>query len=262
MVCFRALSFRVAAALFIVVFAYAPAQSAKADTIYQETFPNTSTTNANLALSSAGWAAYGSTTCTDYSNNTGDYSVTYYNGCGSTAGFAFVKPGLSGRVLAYTSEFSSIDLSSYNSLAFSWYQNVASTSMASQLAVEIAGVWYVSAATYANSTSGSGDQFFAGALQKSPSLSSITNWYVLTVTPGSVLSVGTTAVSLPTTGAIVAAGLYATGGDSSNASFRFDNFTISGTAVPEPDVLTLLAAAALSLIAYARRKRKNQIQDV
>lgn len=252
----RKLGNRLAAILTIGLVVAGFASSAGADTLYTEYFPNASP-GINLSMNAVGWNTYISSSCTDVSS-TGN-NVAGANGIGGVGGFGYYKPAdyTGGIALASTSttEFSAIDQSKYSSLTFSWYLSVGATSAKSQLAVDVGGTWYVSKDVFQNSDT----VLFAdgGVNKKSLTLSSASGWYQLTVSPGSSLAVGTTLYeSLPTDN-IVAAGLLGTGtATSPSPSIRFDNFEISGTAIPEPTSLILLGMAILGLVAYAWRKSK------
>jgi hypothetical protein len=243
----RLLGCRMAAALFVLS---ALAQSVRAETIYQETFPNSSGSNATLA--SVGWFGYAGTTSTVITNDSTKGIVSYLAGEGSDTGFLSVNPSSwsGSRALVGTYECSGIALSAYNSLTFSWYQSVAATDVASQLAIEIGTTWYVSSDTFTNTATGSGAAFAAGAVSQSITLSATSTWYVLTT---ATMSLSTTTTTLPTTGTIAGAGLYITGSNSD----RIDNFTISGAAVPEPATLALLGVGLCGFVAYAWRRWKN-----
>ncbi len=253
----RTLVCRVAAFLTVLLPATEFAQFASATTIYTETFDNPT---GNVAASTVGWFAYGGSGCEDVSSFGGNTSVSYYAGTGSTPGLLFTLPGAytDARSLVGTTEFSAIDRSKYSSLSISWDQWVADTGLNSQLAVNVAGTWYVSKNVFSNTwtytDSGANSIVEVGDV-KSLAISSASGWYALTVTPGTTngLNVGTTEVNFPTTGNIVGAGLYCTG---PAAALCIDNFQISGTAIPEPSTLMLCATGLIGLLAYAWRKRK------
>lgn len=249
----------VPAVLAVVFLASAFARSAGATTIYTEEFPSTAN---GVGVASAGWFAYAGSACTDISSSTEGAAVIYNSVInGGAQGHAATWPGYSeasGQVLVGTSEFSAIDRSQYSALSFSWYQCVSDTTLAAKLAVRIGDTWYASGDTFTNTATYTQDTSLgycvvtSGVDPKSLALSS-SNWRQMTVTPDTALSVGTTSVSLPTTGNIVAAGLYTTG---SSGVLCFDSFTISGQAVPEPNTIMLLSTGLIGLLAYAWRKRR------
>lgn len=263
----RTLGCRVAAVSAVVLLVSGFARSAAAETIsiYTETFPNATTTNIALNTSTIGWGAYGGSGCTDQANVADGCTVSFYIGTGGTKGLAFTKIGsyTGYRSLVATSEFSAIKLSSFSSLTFSWEQWNANVNQKSQLAIQIDGTWYVSANTFATASKygvKEGTTVLANGESKSLTLSVASGWYALTVIPSTTNGLGVgAAASLPTTGNIVAAGLYCTDTSASpNAgdALCIDNFQINGVAVPEPGTMALLAGALLGLVAYAWRKRK------
>jgi len=255
----RTIDCRIATFFSALLLATEFAPFASATTIYSETFDNNSV-SLNLGVSSVGWFAYGGSGCADVSSAGGSTAVSYYAGTGSVPGVLFTVPGsyADARSLTGTSEFSAIDRSKYSSLSISWDQWVADTGLNSQLAVNIAGTWYVSKNVFSNTwtytDSGSNSIAEAGD-SKSLAISPASTWYALTVIPDTTngLSIGTTEVSLPTTGNIVGAGLYCTG---PATALCIDNFQLSGTAIPEPNTIMLCATGLIGLLAYAWRKRK------
>jgi hypothetical protein len=238
-------------------FALGFAQLASANVLYQEDF----STTGSASIDTAGWFGYAGSSCTDVSSTTNGTATLYSSIIdGGAQGHAATWPGLGdGQVLAGTSKFSSIDLSRYNDLAFSWCQCINDLSLKSQAAVKIGNNCYVSQTTYTNAATYTERWDIghcvvtSGVEWKSISLSSA-KWYQMTMSPGSSMNVDTTQlVDLPTTGSIAAAGLYTTG---SSGVLCFDTFRISSTAVPEPSTMMLVLSGVLGLLAYAWRKRK------
>jgi hypothetical protein len=240
----------VAAAMSFGAFAFFFTQQTAADTIYSQNFGS-----AYAALSTLAWFGYAGSSSADY------HSVVYGNGQytdagaantlkGSSDGYAYSRSGLAGsdaRALLGTSAFSAIDLSQYNSLTFSWSQQLTSTDYSVHLAINVGNAWYVSVASFTTA---------AGSwISESVALSS-TSWYALTASSSAGWSLSTSATELPTTGSITSAGLYTTGGNTTASVWRFDDFTITGATVPEPSTAMLVVVGAAALLAYARRRRK------
>lgn len=251
----RMLGFRAAAALTIVLFA---SGFVKAD--YIQTFDNTGTSN--KPYSNYGWLAYMGQNCTDISSNaTATYNtcISYQDrGCGTTIGIPYTYPSkLAGnRSLLATNDSTlpAISASQISSTTISWYQWVADTGITARATVKVGDTWYVSKDAFTTSTALTVVDHYCqpqpGDL-KSLTLSPSSKWYEMTVNKGVELGVGTTEVSLPTTGDLVATGLYVTGTN----FFVFDNFQV--TTVPEPSTIAMTAAALLGLLAYAWRKRRK-----
>lgn len=241
---------RISAALAILSLASGSAQAANsADAIYTQHFDSAPSENQPLSSNDTAnnrvykWFAYGGSSCTEQSNEKDGCAVCSVVGSGNATGLAFTKPWrymgyMDRQTLVGTSNFGAIDQSKYSSLTFSWDQWGSNTTMKSQLAVKIDGSWYVSKDAFltakvyehnlmSNSLTNGESKFLA--------LSAAAGWYALTATPGKAMSVGTTLVSLPKTGKIVAVGLYCTDTlTSTGDALCFDNFQINGVSASVP----------------------------
>lgn len=247
--------------------AFGFAQVSNASVLYLEEFPNDTT--GNVRVTTVGWTGYNGTTGTDQSASeaSSHTGVSFYTGCGTSKGFAMFRPanetGNVSMIHATSTEFAPIDISD-TTLAFSWHQWVQDyvdadiPGSTSRLAIDVDGTWYASKNVFANSENLaiSGTTLTAESGEaKSLALSAASGWYQLTVNPGVALSLGEEA-SLPTSGHIVAAGLYGTAMVAGDNAICVDNFQIDGMAVPEPNAIVMLAVALLGLCAYAWRKRR------
>lgn len=237
---------------------------------YSEIFPNanasTSGTAGNLLFSSSGWMLYSGATAVDNSNNanaavapnvgkpadaqpvnSNPQNVGIANGLASN----FVVSTLNTNNLYYTNEYS---LTTTAGLTFSWYQGNQSATDVFRLALNVNGAWIASQTTFTNTAVTSGANFSGGtggAELKMLALAGA-NFYPLTFTPGTALSINTADLPQPApAGTITAFGLYS---DNRSSTQRFDTFQI----VPEPST-TMLATAGFGLFGLMMVRRRRLV---
>ncbi len=174
---------------------------------------------------------------------------------GSGTGFAFVGATNVTAAFAFTTEYngaSAITTSNIQSISFVQGNSAAATFRA---AVQVGGTWYVTASQSGNTMTaaqfaGSLDPYVAGqGVALTFDLTSA-SWSALNFTPGSALSVGTSA-TLPT-GTVTAFGYFVT--MAGGTTVRVDDFSVS--VIPEPSSFAALAGLAGLGMAASRRRRR------
>lgn len=273
------LKWRQAIAVCVALVAVLPVLEVRADTIYRETFgrPNGSAGNINptnfqWVLFTNGIArtdAYGVSPNTGSPTNVGNVNAGPNSDGSFTSdalGINYQDTGSGTNNFSFTPEYS-FDPAGYlpGSLVFSWYEGNASVNNTFQVAVQIGGVWYVSAQTFANTIPvSSGGNFGTlppgggGAQPMSFTFNpAAANWRTLnfngsysTNGGGSFInsSVGLSAGAPPTSdlsGIITAFGLFGQQ-NGAVATMRFDTFAIDATpATPALAVITNLPATGV-----------------
>ncbi|MES2308481.1 MAG: hypothetical protein V4507_06430 [Verrucomicrobiota bacterium] len=231
---------------------------ASAATIYLNNFGSNSG-YVSLNGATVGWNSYTSTTASPNivdtssaasTSTSGIFTATGASGnlanvnaptsANTGTGYGFVTgQGAGTQYLAYTSQYT-VDRSTYSGLTLSWFEGDTAVSSASAV-VQIGGSWYISGAQ-ATPTVSSYTTFPTQGQTMSVALDTAT-WSSLTVNAGSPFSVGSV-VAIPT-GNITAFGLFIAPG-TSNSTSRFDNFTITSSAIPEPSGFILWTGIFMS----------------
>ena len=194
-----------------------------------------------------GWVDYSGTTATNNAGNlatnatNGDIAWGVHNGTTPLWDLA-LRSGLrengfwSSPFLVYTDKYPiPATLASLKTLMLSLQQIDTDASLTLSLfrfAVRVGSQWYVTQQLYSAPCN-------VGWTYSSVDLATNSSWYPLTFVPGSALSSGSTAVSLPS-GDLTAYGIYGDKGFNSNSGMQLDNFVIS---VPDPQVSMAAANA-------------------
>jgi len=167
--------------------------------------------------------------------------------------------GLTFKTLVYTNEYV-VDRSAYQVDTISWYgagTGGGSDQDSLSAAVQIDGLWYVSALTRPNALSPNDPSSFSSdALQYMVSLDSAT-WFSLTTSVGSPFVVGTTPVALPS-GNIESFGMYADLRPTNGSYLMFDTFQIDASAIPEPATTAMMILGLGMVVIFRFRWRKTQ----
>lgn len=248
------------AAVLLGLAASASAQSI----IYRETFSQTVN---NSTLNSVGWQAYTTATVGANVADTTFSSGFVSNGTGRPAnldpinagtygqqplGIAYLDSGSRQEALLFTTEYTW----NWNPVTtagdIKWFSGNQFANIPQRAALQIGSQWYVSAERIGPNVGGAGN-FATFASEVAPVSLAGTSWFALTATIGAPFSISGTAVSLPT-GLVSGMGIY-TNVTGSGQNSRFDNFTVTTTAIPEPSSFAALAGlGALGLVALRRRR--------
>ncbi len=267
-----------ASQLFCLVLLAATLLPAGAQTVlYRETFgsnaPNPGSTNVTLsgnAYIATDWKLYGGATATDYTTtDTAAGDIISNGGPGApdtglanvntghtetSQAYGFVFLNLSAGGTGYTRALldvtgQSLAIANYSALTFSWYAANNSATDAQRVAIQVGGIWYVSASTFTTPASTTG--ITSPTLESLTFNAAATNWNVLNFTAGTTLSMGSTAGSA-LSGTITGFGVYIDGGTDRN---RIDAFTVTGTAVPEPGTVALALMGLALLLGMGEGRR-------
>jgi hypothetical protein len=244
-------------------------------TLYLENFlRGDGTTSLSVGIPTINWEAYTGSSATDSTNaSTLVYSTANYGASdavavnsqqsgvvypaqsahgflgGSSASLSF------GTALIVTDEYS-IDTSAYTVDSFTWAMGNNNTSIGVRVAVQIDGNWYASNQLFTNTTAVvSYTSFPTQAETMTFTFTTDANaWRSLSLEVGTSLTIsGTTLASDLPSGTITAFGWYVEG-MTGNSALRLDDYTITGTAIPEPAESASLAAMTVLLIAMLRRR--------
>lgn len=210
--------------------------------------PNTQTAAGpfGVPLTSAQYAA-GPSGAIQYDSNTAGNEIPAVNSGtpdgGANASYGRVWfSGFGTNGILWTSEYQ-VDLNTTTLNTVSWYARTDGVPVAgtARVALEIGSNWYVSDRT-------PGTNAWA---KETVSVAS-TNWYPLNYVQGVSLdqTIGTTPVTLPTTGTVTAFGVYFDN-TSPTGIDRIDSYAIDAT-VPEPACMALLGLSGLGIL---RRRR-------
>lgn len=250
--------------------------NANAAVIYREVF-GVATSGSNYAMSNAGWSVAVGDSATDLSttvnttygafisvgNNGNPQNVDNVNAGGPAASLqkGFVGVAMSAtsnqrKGLVYTTEYS-FNTANFQNINFSWYEGNNSIYASMRVVVQIGGNWYVSNTGFSNDPAVPAGSDFAtqSVLRSFDFTTGASQWSTLNFTSGSTLSIGSTLTNALPTGTITGFGLY-NSDTNLNSSMRFDTFTISATAVPEPGAFSLCFLGVGAFL-WVRRFRKT-----
>lgn len=243
---------------------FAPAAEAQVSAVYREVFGNS--TAGNTTFTSVGWTAYSGasnlsadTTNAPVSNSAGRVQNLGNLGqsqveTSQTNGFGVFGSGAANlNNFAYTTEYNGAPISFSSLDSISLYQSTNVTSgVGFRAAIQIGSTWYVTNAQ-TSTLSTTAANFGTQAAQLTFSGLSSASWSTLDFTPGSTLSVGSTATGL--SGNITGFGVFIAKAATSNI-VRFDTFEVTASAIPEPSSVGVVAGlGAVGLVAARRRRR-------
>jgi hypothetical protein len=221
-------------------------QPLKAAVIYTEDFLND--TGVDASFSTYGWLAYHGTSATAYNPNSTSSAnpiVSLGQGAGTANGFARMASGIGvGEPnLLFTNDIqlTPTSIASIESVSFSMRNQ--STAPYVRLAIQVESLWYVTTSEY-NSVAATWTSLNVDF--------STASWNTLSFTPGSTLSMGTSAL-LPTSGTITGVGIFIENRPAS-AYISLDNVVVN--AVPEPGSIASLAIAGVLLGGLVARRSR------
>lgn len=215
---------------------------------YQETF---SGLTGNQAFATYGWSAHAGPLAADRSTNIFTSSndgqfVSPGASPDSSAGIGAKTFATTGRTaIEWTAEFAPVSTALLSSIAFQTRNdNFADVQ---RVAIRIDSTWYVSAATFANSAS-------AWQQHTLTFSSDASSWLALDFVPGSSLGLGAVQTSDLPAGNLTAIGLF---NPVHAGTYRFDDVTITTSAIPEPSAFAMLGGAVALGVAVAGRRRRG-----
>lgn len=258
-------------AIALLIAADSPARS---QVLYSQTFDYSSAGSGSTSL--VGWNAYAGSSAIDLStaktttvaidansNATGGFSAKLFPSLGSpqaTQGYLALEAegnpsggsiGINGAAVKTGLNLSNVGTITWQSSRNGTYATPPPT----RLLVQVGSVWYASEATYTSATTYTGsdlNQRMASADSFSLSAATATTWRVLTLTPGSQLSLASTTTTLDLASSVVTGvGFYVEIGTRSN-SVNYDTLVVS--AVPEPGSLAALGFGVVGLMLVRRRR--------
>jgi hypothetical protein len=239
-----------------------------ADVIYRETFGNNSAGNLRFDQINTSWKIYTGSTATDETASRQvvapaasapsgglDNVGTGQASLNTTTGLAYMSGGTPGSPLTGLFVTTGLDVSTslYSGITFSWYAGNNRTDIVQRLAVQIGSFWYVTDQAFTTTAVASASTFQADAqIQSFTFVTTGSAWRDLAFTAGSSLVAGSIARTLDLSSAnITGFGLYV----ENSGTARFDTFSISAAAIPEPASYALLTGAGLLFITGCQRRR-------
>jgi len=236
--------------LLLLPFAVLPWNSLSAAVVYySETFPNTAgNNNRPHNHSEVGWQAHigaGATANSSNTGNTGGFVVP-----DSVGGYG-AKANTGNVGIAWTNEFTSINMSLTEITSLSFRSNNNNASDVMRFAVRIDSQWYITTQTFTHAGGGIYNDWSVAENEVFNFTTNAASWQLLNFipgTPGGTLSTGGVLSSALPTGTLDAAGIYL---ESNSGVVRYDDFTIN--VVPEPSAAALVVAG-LAGVALRRRR--------
>lgn len=240
----------------LVCAAFAAVSSSSAFAQYTQLFPNASTTT-NAPVSSISWTAYQGSTATNVSGAVAGspldrVGIASANGVDGTAGFLFAANN-TGTATDYAVVTA---VTAFRPDGISWRMGNSATNVGVRVLVQVGGSWYATSQLFTNASTYTASTFAASIdadTTKSFTFSTAgANWRAVTLTPGTALSVGASALASPlASDSITGIGFFIDGQGGQAA--RIDNLVV--TAIPEPSSFAALCGFGAVCAAALRRRR-------
>ncbi len=238
------------------------------EVVYREIFARPTGSSGPASMSGYNWYAHRTADATQVTNHLGStnlqWAVSAATGSPSNLdgvnsnqtttdtalGFGFFFSNQTAApTLLWTDEYS---VSLADITRFDWQQGNSAATETLQLAIRVGSDWYVSDQSNTNAAVST----FSTQAEQKTQLMAGSEWSSLTFTPGSALSIGSTA-TLPLSGTVTAFGLFSAS-HTAFTTLRFDTFTITATPIPEPSSIGLLLGGVVMLTGVSRRRRTVQ----